>query len=253
MKRVACIADLHCGHPSGLTPPVWQFKAGQSPERDALSTYQDESWKHYTKAIKKAGHIDALFVLGDCIDGRETGRQLVSEDREDQCEIAKECIRAWNAPSVVMVYGTRRHTGDIERWESLIAKSLDADIGSREFVEIEGVVFKLRHKIGRSGIPYGRGTAPAKAAVWNELRAARGKDVKAQVHLFAHCHYFWYTGGAQWLAMTLPALQGESEYGAEEIDDDVDFGVVWFDVEDGSYDWDRDISVIQLDKEVIQL
>jgi hypothetical protein len=90
-----------------LTPPPWQFREGQTPERDLLGQYQAAAWTRYKAAVKKAGKVDALFVLGDCIDGRETGRQLVSEDREDQCEIAKECIRLWKAPSVVMVYGTR--------------------------------------------------------------------------------------------------------------------------------------------------
>jgi hypothetical protein len=118
---------------------------------------------------------------------------------------------------------------------------------------MEGVTFKLRHKIGRSGIPHGRGTALAKSAMWNELRAARGKDAGAQVHLFAHTHYFAYTGCASWLAMNLPALQGSSEYGAEEIDDDVDFGVVWFDVEAGRYDWTADIAVVAPEKAVVKL
>jgi hypothetical protein len=253
MKRVAVIADLHCGHPAGLTPPAWQFRLGSIPERDLLSEYQAASWKRYEKAVKKAGDVDALFVLGDCIDGRETGRHLVSEDREDQCELAKECIRLWKAPRTVMVYGTRRHTGDLERWESQIAKDLKADIGSREFVQIEGVTFKLRHKMGRSSIPHGRGTPLAKAAVWNELRAARGKDVAAQVQLFAHGHYYWYTGGAQWVAMMVPGLQGASEYGAEEVDDDVDFGVVWFDVDGTSYDWHAEIAKVESGVEVIQI
>lgn len=253
MKRIGCIADMHCGHPTGLTPPAWQFREGASPERDLLAEYQAAAWKRYEKAVKKAGEVDALFVLGDCIDGRETGRQLVSDDREDQCEIAKECIKQWNAPHVVMVYGTRRHTGDTERWEAQIAKDLTADIGSREFVQVEGVTFKLRHKVGRSGIPYGRGTASARSAVWGELRAARGKDAAAQVHLFAHVHYFWVDACAAWTAMTLPALQGSSEYGAEEMDDDVDFGVVWFDVNGTEYDWHRDICKIETGQEVIQL
>jgi len=218
-----------------------------------LARYQAASWKKYTQIVKKIGPVDFLFGLGDCIDGRETGRHLVSEDREDQCEIAKECIRIWKAPRIVMVYGTPRHSGKLEKWESQIARDLGADIASREFVQIEGVTFKLRHKIGRSGIPHGRGTALAKAAMWNELRAARGKDVGAQVHLFAHTHYYSYVGNASWLAMSLPALQGASEFGAEEVDDDVDWGVVWFDVEDGAYDWHAETCVVEQAAGVIAL
>lgn len=252
-KRVGVIADLHCGHPTGLTPPEWQFNLGQSDERDRLAEYQAESWRRYCAAVKKVGAVDALFVLGDLIDGRETGRNLITVDRNDQCKIAKKCVRMWKAPKIVMVYGTRRHTGDLERFEAQIAEDLGAEIGCRQFVTIEGVTFKLRHKVGRSSVPYARGTAPGRSAVWNELRAARGKDVKANVNLFAHVHYYWFTGGSPWTAMCLPALQGSSEYGAEEIDDDVDWGVVWFDVENGRFDWHAEISTVETTPGVIQL
>jgi len=254
MKRVAVIADLHCGHPTGLTPEAWQFRLGSSRDRDALADYQNESWGRYLEIVEKVKPIDALFIVGDCIDGRETGRHLVSEDREDQCEMAKECIKPWDAPEIVMVYGTGRHTGKYEKWEKQIARDIGADIGSRQFVQIENVMFKLRHKVGRSGIPHGRFTAIARSAMWNELRAARGKDPKAVIHLFAHTHYHNYAGGADWLAMTLPALQGSSEYGAEQIDDDVNWGVVWFDVDGDKWDWDSEIAVMESSKpEVIRL
>lgn len=255
MKRVACIADLHCGHPTGLTPEAWHFRQGGGPDRDSLADYQAESWARYVDIVAAVQPVDVLLVAGDCIDGRETGRHLVSEDRDDQCEIAKECIKLWGAEDIIMVYGTRRHTGKLEKLETSIANDLGATILSRAFVQIEDVMFKLRHKVGRSTIPHGRGTAIARAAMWNELRAARGKDPKAQVHLFAHTHYHFYVGGPDWIAMTLPSLQGATEYGQEEIDDDVDWGVAYFDVEGGSYDWNNDhIYQIEASKpEVIHL
>ena len=248
------IADTHCGHPAGLTPEAWQFRLGSGPERDVLATYQADSWAAYVDAVNEAKPVDVLLVVGDCIDGRETGRHLVSEDREDQCEMAKECIRLWDAPEVVMVYGTPRHTGKLETWEHSIARDLKAEIAAREFVAVDDVVFKLRHKVGRSGIPHGRYTSIARSAMWNELRAARGKDPKADIHLFAHTHYHAYCGGVDWLAMTLPALQGSSEYGASQVDDDVDWGIVWFDVEGKEWDWGSKIVRLEGERpEVIRL
>ena len=254
MKRIAVIADLHCGHPTGLTPEPWQFKMGSSKERDALADYQNESWGRYVEMVDAIKPVDVLFVVGDCIDGRVTGRHLVSEDRDDQAKMAQECIGLWNAPEIVMVYGTRIHTGKLEKWERQIADAVGADIASRQFVKVDDVTFKLRHKVGRSRIPHGRFTAIARSAMWGELRAARDKDPQVDVHLFAHTHYHRYAGGPDWLAMTLPALQGSSEYGAEEIDDDVDWGVVWFDVEGKTYDWHSSVVKMQSSKpEVIRL
>ena len=110
----------------------------------------------------------------------------------------------------------------------------------RQFVKIEGVTIKIRHKVGRSRVPYGRGTPIARSAIWNELRAARGKDPRAQIHLFAHTHYHAFYGEAGWVAMTLPSLQGATESGQEAVDDDVDWGIVYLDIEDGRWDWNND-------------
>lgn len=255
MKRIACISDPHCGHSSGLTPPAWQWPTVGGPEdRNRSGEIQCETWERYGKIVKARKPVDALFVVGDCIDGRETGRLLVTQDREDQVEMAYECIRLWNAPEVIMVHGTRKHTGKLEKWERLLAAKLKAEIGAKQFVEIGGVSFCLRHKMSRSSIPHGRGTPLAKEAVWNELKAARKKEPKADVHLFGHVHYYHYCGGNDWLAMTLPGLQAATEYGLEEVSGDVDWGVVWFDVENGAFDWGCEIVKVVADKpEVIHL
>ena len=254
MKRAVAIADRHSGHPTGLCPPAWQFKRGQSEERDRIAEYQEESWQRYADIRKKIGPADVLFDLGDQIDGRETGRHLVSEDREDQGEMSKECLKIWKPKKTVMVYGTPRHSGKLEKWESIIAKSVGAEIASREFINVDKVSFKLRHKISRSSLPHLRGTALLREALKNEISAARGKDPLAKVLLFAHTHYFSYAGNAEQLAMTLPSLQGESEYGAMEVDDDVNWGVVWFEVDGDQYDWHREIITLETSKpKVIQL
>lgn len=248
------IADLHCGHPTGLTPPEWQFRLGAGGIRDRYAQYQKESWEAYCGMIERSGPVDVLFALADLMDGRDTGRHLVTEDRSDQVLMAAQCIERWNAKEIVMVYGTRRHTGGSDKWEEDVARECGATILSRRFVTVENVTFKLRHKTGRSRVPYGRSTVPSRDAIWGELRAARGKDPHVDVYLFAHTHYFVYQGGPHWLCMTCPALQGSTEFGVEEIDDDVDFGVLWFDVEAGTFDWGSEIVTIEAGKpEVLQL
>lgn len=257
MRRVVAIADTHCGHPTGLTAPDWQWPtAGPTEERSRLAEIQNETWQHYLDIIEKESPVDGLIHAGDCIDGRTTGRLLITHDREEQCAMAAEAINAWNAPRVVMVPGTRRHTGDLEKWERLIAIELNADIASRQFIDVDGLMFGVRHKVGRSSIPHGKATPLARAAVWNELLAARGKEPRAQIHLRAHVHYHSaYIDGPNWMAMTLPALQCSTEYGAEECDGEVHWGVVVFDVEDGRLlDWRAHLVEVKADQpEVVTL
>jgi len=46
-KRMLVMADLHCGHLTGLTPPRWQSepaKSGSRTKRDKMSVVQREGW-----------------------------------------------------------------------------------------------------------------------------------------------------------------------------------------------------------------
>lgn len=240
MKRVVAISDLHAGHLVGLTPPAWRSPLAVRP---LLHNVQREMWNFYESTLRALQPIDALLVLGDCIDGkgaRSGGTEQITTDMREQRRIAATCIGVAKAAQIVMVYGTPYHVGpEGEDYEKDLADDLGATIGGHEWAEAHGVVFDLKHKVGGSQVPHGRHTAIARERLWNVLWHERELAPKANIVLRGHVHYFNYCGGADWLGITMPALQGPgSKYGVRQCSGTVHFGLVSFDIQpDGSYTW----------------
>ena len=251
MKKVLVISDLHCGHLVGLTHPSWWVPekevAGSKTKRNKFALVQRQCWAFYEQEIKRHGPFDVVLFNGDAVDGkgeRSGGTEQITTDREEQCEMACAAIRPTmnKHTKLVMTFGTAYHTGKDEDWEALVASDLGAvKIGSHEWVDIDGVLFDLKHHVGSSTIPHGRHTAVARENLWSLLWAERGMVPRGKTNTVivrSHVHYFSYCGGAEWLALTTPALQGMgSKYGGRVCSGLVNFGFVVFTVEKGSYQW----------------
>jgi len=225
-KRVLVIGDSHCGHNAGLTPPEWQ-------ETDQ----QEEIWNWYAKTVKML-RADALFCMGDMIDGKgkkSGGTELIENTWTGQIKMAAEAIRTTGCSNITMVYGTPFHTGAEEDYELMLADMVGARIHSHAFPIVNGIQFDLKHKIGSSTIQHGRATAIKRAKLWNTVWNERNEQQpKADVILRGHVHYHEYAGNPAYLAMTCPALAGwGSKYGERQCEGIVDTGIVWFDVRDG--------------------
>lgn len=238
MKKILVISDLHCGHMVGLTPPDWW-----RPERTYEGKVQRALWGAYVDMLKDVGRVDCLVVNGDAIDGRgkkSGGTEQIEPDRLEQVSMAEHCIRAAKTKQVRLTYGTGYHVSeDGEDIESVLAKNIGAaDIGSHTWLDAEGVVIDCRHHCGSSGIPHGRGTAAARERLWNVLWSDKGQCPRARVIVRSHVHYHSFVGGADWVAMTTPALQGlGSKYGARRCSGTVDFGMILIHCEKGNYSW----------------
>ena len=254
-KRVVILSDLHCGHMVGLTPPSWHdtLSENASPARKKLAEFRHKSFSIFWNEIKKLQPIDVLLVNADCIDGRgdrSGGTELITIDRDYQCDMASEIIKCAKAKKIVMTYGTPYHTGQLEDFENQIAKEVKATkISGHEWVDVNGLVFDLKHKVGSSGIPHGRFTAVAKEKFWNTLWSERDENPKSNIIIRSHVHYHSFCGGSDWLAMTTPALQGPgSKYGTRQCSGTVDFGFLHFDINsNGSYSWESHVTKM-LDK-----
>ena len=250
LKRFIVLGDLHCGHAGGLTPPGWQMKEERSPYFAAI---ESEMWRKYRALVRKytKGFKGKLIVVcnGDAIDGNHNIGECITTDRSEQVDMAVKCLQPWNASQYIFTYGTPFHTGKEEDWERELANKFEGDIAPFQYVDVDGLTFFFRHKIGRSGVPYGRNTAVAKVKVWNELMAANAEVPRADILCFSHVHYHSYCGGADWMGMTLPALQTVSSYGGRECDGPVDWGITCFDVNKGVLQsWCSDITTINTTK-----
>ena len=248
--------DPHCGSQIGLCPPEWsqQFVKENIAKHNKFADVRKQCWEFYEKTVSKLGHIDIAILMGDLIEGRgerSGGTELLTTDRIKQCAIAERCIDELRADKKIMVYGTDYHTGSYERWESIIADNIGAEkIGSHEWLDINGVVFDIKHHLGSSSIPHGRYTALAKEKLWNNLWSLRDEQPKADVFIRAHVHYHVYCGDNDFLAMTAPALQGMgSRYGSDRCSGTVDFGLVVFDIDSkGGYTWQSYIAKLEAQK-----
>lgn len=244
------MSDLHAGHVVGLTPPSWHDTPSKTaePVRAKLANFRTKAFDIYYNTIKSLKPIDVLLVNADCIDGRgekSGGTELLTTDRDKQCDMAAEIIKCVGAKKIVMTYGTPYHTGTLEDFETQIAKEVKAEkIGGHEWVKVNGLVFDLKHKVGSSTIPHGRFTSIAKEKLWNTLWSEREESPKSNVIIRSHVHYHGYCGGNDWIAMTTPALQGPgSKYGSRQCSGTVDFGLIHFDVTpNGSYSWESHIT-----------
>lgn len=242
MKRVLVISDLHCGHRSGLTPPEFQYDPeNQEKEWAKFGKIQNILWDFYERTIKDLKPIDALLVNGDAVEGKgkkSGGTELITSDRKVQADMAAKCILLAGAKKNVMTYGTDFHVGGDEDWEDLVAEKVGAKIGSHEWVDVNGLIFDMRHYAGRSIIPHGRLTAPLREQLWNTLWAEIAGYPKADVILRSHVHY--HVDGQVFgkRVFTTPALQLHTKYGSRRATGTVDIGILHFDVEDKeNYTW----------------
>jgi len=236
-KRVVAIADLHCGHRVGLTPPQWQLNPENEWDAKWLQL-QREQWAWYKRTIERLRPIHLLLVMGDAVDGaskKAEGRDSIRMKRREQVDMAFTCINVAKASHIAMVYGTRYHVAD---WEENVRDLLGdkASIGAHDWPQVNGVVFDIKHKVGGSqAAEYTRLTAIMREQQWNSVWAEAGRQPVGDYVLRAHVHYHRagkrMIGEREVWAMTCPALQGVgTEFGAEQCSGTVDFGLLSFDV-----------------------
>jgi len=247
-KRVVVLSDLHSGHRSGLTPPSWQYQDNEDDEAKAkYGEFQRILWNWFAKTIPHP--VDTLVVNGDAIDGKgpkSGGTELLTADRRAQVKIAAEAIREVKAKRVFIIKGTGYHTGRDEDWEEVLGDDVEAyHVASHEWIDAEGVIFDFRHKTSGSVIPHGRFTGPNRAAVWNGIWSQRGMQPLAHVYIRSHVHYYSYSGDAQKLVITSPALQGWTKFGSNEIEGTNDIGFLQFDCEGGTFKWQANLLDMQ--------
>jgi len=243
-KRILLMGDFHCGHGVGLTPPHWQIRTPDCDEettkRPKMAALQRECWQRFDAELRACAPYDALFFLGDAIDGkgdRWGGSEQITTDREEQSNMAVAVfdhtrLYARRGFKIVGVYGTPYHVGREEDWENIIAQRAGFEkIGAHEWPDVNGCIFDLKHHVGSSRIPHGRHTATAADMVWNTFWAEADLQPRATIIVRAHVHYHQLVRSMGRVGMTLPALQAMgSKFGSRMCSGLVDWGFVVADI-----------------------
>jgi len=237
MKKILFMSDLHCGSVVGLTPDEINYRF---PGR--YQEYRATMWHEYLRMLDRVGRVDYLVVVGDSVDGtarRSRFGELLLYDPDEQCECAVKCIERVSCSEIYMVNGTSYHVEYNQMpLEKRVALSLGAKIDDILHFKVYDTLFRVRHFVPGSTVPYGRATPLFKEKVWNILKSARGMEDKADVHIFGHRHSFEYIGDADGVAISLPCLQGMgSQYGKQKCTGTIDFGMLDFTVTEESYTW----------------
>lgn len=236
-KRVLCVSDSHAGSRVGLTPPSWMFQDVPSTKSHMLNLrdMQEEMWWWWVDTIKEIGPVDVLIHCGDVIDGKadkDGSCGLITASMNEQVDIACEVFDMVKADSKFVVYGTGYHTASKgEDFEKVFADKMGASIDGRLWIDVNGVLFDVRHAIGSSSVPQGRANSLSKEWVWNTFWKEKGMQKHSDIILRGHVHYHTEVSNCHFKAMSLPSLQGpKTRFGERICSGTVDFGVVVFDV-----------------------
>jgi hypothetical protein len=260
VTKIVAMGDQHAGHRVGLTPLSYDRKpklenVSQRYKNNVARWYQPrrELWNEYVGFTESIGQPDILIVNGDCVDGKgkkSGGTELIEPDIGIQIDIAVAGIQKWNAKQIFMTYGTGYHTGNDHDYEDEIAERVGATIKSHLYLDIDGVVFDVKHHpASGSNIPHTR-KGPMLDWLWNLVKSGRDEVPKADVIIRNHLHWYQHTGNTDYLAIQMPALQGAgSKFGGRRCNGTVDFGVVSFEVEDGEVDFTPHIVQVKSQKQ----
>jgi hypothetical protein len=227
MNKVLIISDLHVGHVGGLCHP------------DHIhNDNQQRAWDYFWKGILENKPFTHVIANGDLLDGKgvKNAVEQIITDRQQQAEVCikilKEINRVNKQPiNYAFIRGTPAHVAqDGEQWEDIVAKDF-INNGSKKplidntlLLDIGGVQFDCRHKIGKSSVPWGRSTPIIRAAMWKAIGESLDFTVCADIFIRSHIHYFVFVEMMGLTMLSTPALQYWSGYGARECEGITDFG-----------------------------
>ena len=229
-----------------------------------------ESWDTFLRIVEKHAPYDSLLCPSDFVEGRgdkSGGTELLTTSVFGQVEIFVDVLkqirpffRSKGPIPLELVFGTSYHTAfGGEDWEDVLACHKDLRMysipkpGAHTWVKSGGVTFDLKHHVGRSATPYGQWTPLARAMVWNSLWNMKKGQPLADVLIRGHVHYHIAAIQGKRLAVTAPCLSWGSKFGSRRCDEEIDWGILWFDCENGAYEWGSELVVLEAMKPKVRI
>jgi hypothetical protein len=211
-----------------------------------LAAALEKLWSYFNEGLDRLRPFDVCICNGDVIDGRgerRSGVEQLTTNLEEQTDMAVRVLShvRRRSPSVKFYFtrGTPYHTGMAEDWENLVARQFHDSEAPNIYdallrLEIDGVIFNVRHHIGRSSSPQGRLTPLSRAMVWQKLADGINQSkVSPDVFVRSHVHYYTLVNQYDSWGLTLPALQAWSSFGSRVCEGICSVGFIVVDVEGG--------------------
>ena len=242
-KHGVIIADLHCGHRFGLTPPQKLEQEGGDHKQEKIRIWQVNTWNWYAAKAKEIGHIDRLIINGDACEGdgvRSGATELYTSDRDEQVQIAEFCARQFDFDKATVIEGTASHTGTAEAYEAILARELGTHLQQHAWLEYAGCVIDFKHHIGTSSTPGAVPPALPREAVWNMMWGEHELQPRATVFIRSHGHGYFVVIEDDFTAIITPSLQGFTKYGGTRMSKTITYGLIeWWISDEGVFTWKR--------------
>ena len=187
MRKVLFIGDLHAGSDFGVAKEKWWIPRSEK--------YQRPLCEFLGKALEQIGEVDAVFHMGDEIDGEgvKDSHEHITIDIDEQTDIAAEILSdiKCKKENQYMVYGTPVHTAGSFSYENMVCDKLGIKRPKdTQLIDLFGMVkVNARHFVGSTGHPYTAGTPTFREKVADSLNAALAESESADVCVRGHAHY----------------------------------------------------------------
>jgi len=205
--RVLVISDLHVGSRYAIMPQHWKGFTAMKHQRFLL-----RKWK---EMIRKVGHVDAVVVNGDAVDGKQKGSQgkgLWTSDVDEQIDAAVDLVRMIDFDRIHVTYGSIYHTEENLNADRVFARRIGATShGDEIHGKMENGVVHFSHQITVSSSAWQYRTTPLAKEL---VAAVLNDDVfpKYRVIVRSHAHYFCYAGFSKNFAIVTPCWQLRTPY-----------------------------------------
>jgi len=236
-RNLLLLSDLHIGSIFGLLPPDFVANDGSEVRQNAGQQYL---WECFSDMISWAAgfHIDAIFINGDLIDGRQPksqGAELCLPLPNDQEEAAVFTLRFLRnklkkllklEPEVeiptYVVQGTEYHDGrGASELESIAARLNAVEYqclhGTGRFtrevcgVNFDGVNVNLAHHVGGGG-GFAKSGGIDRELLWSAIAGVEDRALRADLLCRSHLHYFVHLEKPTQHAVITPCWQLQTRF-----------------------------------------
>lgn len=223
-KKILCISDLHVGSMTSVMPEEFiESRADGSPFYHQANDIQLDMFNFWKKMCKTVGRVDAVFNLGDTIDGpnrKKSGLGVWTSNLRTQAQAAAKLLGMIKSRKYYTAIGNDYHV-----WGGMSAEEIVADYLSVSknavcearhglYVKLGGKIFHLMHRVGTSRNWLYRSTPLTREMLFSALMDDMFEEHDGGVNciLRGHAHYFWCCDTGSHIGFVCPGWKLSDEF-----------------------------------------